>query len=232
MVTLDELSLRIKSIFSSSWTRRNGRVVPEYDELQLTNDAVAIEGAVLYADIKGSTNLVNEYTDNFAAKIYKAFLASVSTVINNNGGVITSFDGDRVMGVFIGDSKCSNSAKSGLQMFSAVRKLNAMLRESYPTCGYTLDYACGIDVSNIFIVRTGVRGANDLAWIGNAANIAAKLSEIRGQTGKTYITERLFDRLNVSSKYSSADKTRCMWSPIAMNILGQQVYQSEWYWDF
>ena len=232
MLTLNEIRHKVAEIFRTNWGRRKGMCVPESDSLQLGNDAVIIEGAVLYADLKESTNLVNEYKDYFAAEVYKAFLITACSVIKKNDGAITSFDGDRVMAVFIGDRKCSNATKCGLQLFSAVKVINEELARQYPSCAYRIDYAAGIDVSNLFVARTGVRGANDLAWIGNAANIAAKLSEIRGQVGKTFITERVFTRMSDISKFSSPDRQRCMWSPLDMNILGQRVYQSNWWWDF
>ena len=232
MYTLDEIGKSVSEIFKTKWSRRKGIVVPESDSLQLGNDAVVLDGAVLYADLKGSTNLVSEYKDYFAAEIYKSFLVTACSVIRRNDGVVTSFDGDRVMAVFIGDYKCSNATKAGLQLFSAVKIINEKLSQQYPLGAYKIDYAAGIDVSNLFVVRTGIRGSNDLAWIGNAANIAAKLSEIRGQAGKTFITERVYSKMNDSSKYASPDKTRNMWRPIAINILGQMVYESDWWWNF
>ena len=110
--------------------------------------------------------------------MYKIYLHTVSEVLRANNGVITAFDGDRVMGVFIGDSKCSSSAKAGLQIYAAVKKLNEQIVSVYPNSRYAIDYAAGIDVSDLFVVRTGIRGSNDLAWIGTAANNAAKLSEM------------------------------------------------------
>ena len=157
MSTLNDITQEVSEVFRTKWTRRKGTVVPESGSLQLGNDAVVLEGAVLYADLKGSTNLVNEYKDYFAAEVYKSFLITACSVIRRNNGVITSFDGDRVMAVFIGDLKCSNSAKAGLQLFAAVKRINEELLRQYPSCAYRVDYAAGIDVSDLFVVRTGIR---------------------------------------------------------------------------
>jgi len=231
MKTLEQISQNVKGILTTNWKRRNGYVVPESDNVELGNEAVEFEAAVLYADMRKSTELVQNFRDYFAAKLYKAFLATVCDVIKNNGGTITSFDGDRVMGVFIGDSKCSESAKAGLQIFAAVRKVNEAIAAAYPNSRYEIDYAAGIDVSNLFVVRTGVRGSNDLAWIGTAANNAAKLSEKSCPGCKTFITGRVFDRMNKQSKYGGANNT-CMWSNLQQTIMGQPIYGSGWWWNF
>ena len=48
-----------------------GNVVPESENLALTNDAVTLDATVLYADLADSTGLVDKYTADFAAEIYK-----------------------------------------------------------------------------------------------------------------------------------------------------------------
>lgn len=55
----EDLEAEVKKIFKEQWTTRDGNVVPEYKDLQLGNDAVKLEGTVLYADLSGSTNMVD-----------------------------------------------------------------------------------------------------------------------------------------------------------------------------
>lgn len=47
---------------------------------------------------------------HFAAEIYKSYLHCASKIIRCENGVITAFDGDRVMGIFIGDLKNTSAA--------------------------------------------------------------------------------------------------------------------------
>ena len=68
---------------------------------KLGNDAVGIDTTVLYADISGSTHLVDNHTAGFAAEIYQSYLACAARIITYECGVITAYDGDRVMGVFV-----------------------------------------------------------------------------------------------------------------------------------
>ena len=229
--TLNEIASESSFIFKTNWSRRKGLVVPTSDTVQLGNDAVEIEAAVLYVDLASSTDLVLGHKDYFAAEIIKSFLLASCIVIRNNCGEIVSFDGDRVMAVFIGDKKCSNAAKTGLQITSAIREVDKSLKNFYTKTGYVIDYGIGIDVSDLFVIRTGIRGANDLSWVGAAANIAAKLSELRGRREKVFITDKVYDRMANSSKYGGKDN-ECMWTDLSLNIRGNKIYGSDWYWNF
>jgi hypothetical protein len=74
----DDLQSAVKRIFTDDhWTIRDGNVVPESEKLGLGNDGVNLDGTVLYADISGSTQLVDSATPHFAAEVYKAYLACV-----------------------------------------------------------------------------------------------------------------------------------------------------------
>jgi hypothetical protein len=52
----------------------------------------------------------------------------------------------------------------------------------------------------LFSKRTGIRGSNDLVWVGRAANHAAKLSSLREDNFATWITADVYDKMNDSSK--------------------------------
>ena len=115
----DDLESDIKAIFAPQWTTRNGNVVPEAEAVGLGHDAVKLEEVVvLYADLADSTELVQGWHDWFAAEVYKSFLHCASKIIKANGGVITAFDGDRIMAVFLGDAK-RTSAASCLNLLAA-----------------------------------------------------------------------------------------------------------------
>lgn len=123
MTLLDDLVAYVRTTNITQWKVRNGSKVPETDDLTLTNDAVKLEGTVLYADLADSTELVNNYPAMFAAEVYKNYLYTAARLIRNRGGAVTAYDGDRVMGVFIGDNKNSNAARCGLEINYAVTKM-------------------------------------------------------------------------------------------------------------
>jgi len=210
MKTGNEIIAEIKTVFETKWQRRKGTKVPEPEDVKLGNDSVELDGTVLYADMADSTSLVKGHKDWFAAEVYKAYLVASCHVIRNNGGVITAFDGDRIMAVFIGDTKNTSAAKAALQLNWAVSRVNAALKVAYPNSAFRLQHSVGIDTSELLAARTGIRNSNDLVWVGTAANYAAKLSALSEDGYSVFITEPVFKKLSDSSKYGGSPK-RLMW---------------------
>jgi len=133
MALADDLKTDVQSIFRQQWTTRDGNVVPEPDDLRLTNDGVLLDGTVLYADMDGSTKLVDGYNPDFAAEVYKAYLHCAAKVIRSDGGEITAYDGDRIMAVFVGGTMNTSAARSALKINYCVREIiNPLLKTQYP----------------------------------------------------------------------------------------------------
>ncbi len=135
------------------------------------------------------------------------------------------------MSVFIGDSKNSNAAKAALQINYLVTKvINPKMKSRYPNSSYVLKQAVGIDTSKLFVARTGIRGSNDLVWVGRAANYAAKLCDVRNQEYASFITESVFSKLSKSSKYGG-ENNRLMWDKFMWSDMGIPAYRSSWHWN-
>src|SRR6266481_2350224 len=174
----DDLKSEVHTIFRSQWTVRDGEVVPDTPDIKLGNEGVKLEATVLYADIDGSTDMVDSKTREFSAEVYKAYLVCASRIIKSEGGAITAYDGDRVMAVFIGTTKNTSAVRCALKIKSAVLEIiNPAIKKQYNSA-FTLKQVVGIDTSELLVARTGIRGANDLVWVGHCANHAAKLSSI------------------------------------------------------
>lgn len=123
----------------------------------------------------------------------------------SESGDIRSFDGDRVMAVFIVNDKNSRAARCALKINWAFSKIvKPKLENAYAAKlgGYELSYASGIDTGEVWAVRGGVRNNSDLVWVGRAPNLAAKLSGIRDGLNRTWITGGVYDRLECASKFS------------------------------
>lgn len=229
-MTEAEILQEIRNIFKAKWTTRDGRVVPDTNSLKAGNDAVAMSATVLYADLADSTGLVNAFKAHFAAEIYKAYLLGACRVVRNIGGEITAFDGDRLMAVFTGNSKNTDATKCGLQINYLVSQINKIMKETYPTTAYVIKQCVGIDTGDLFISKTGIRDANDLVWVGKAANYAAKLCSLREENYSTYITEAVFNSLADSSKFGGNPK-RLMWENRTWTQTGMTIYRSNWWWN-
>ena len=228
MALADELIAEVKSIFHEQWTSRDGEVVPESEDLKLGNEAVKLDGTVLYADLSASTALVGGYKPHFAAEVYKAYLHCAAKIIRSEGGIITAYDGDRVMAVYIGSNKNTSAVRTGLKVNWAVKNLvNPALKEQYPTTTYEVKQTIGIDTSSLFVARTGIRGSNDLVWAGRSANYAAKLTALSPDY-PTRVTTDVYNMLHESAKTSSG---RSMWEAATWTDMGNiTIYRSTWWW--
>ena len=229
MALKEDLENEVAEMFKESWEERDGTVVPSEDSVKLGNDAVKVEATVLYADMADSTKLVDGYKPYFAAEIYKTFLHCAAKIIRSESGVITAYDGDRVMVVFIGNSKNTSAVRTALKINYAVHNIiNPARQAQYPKNTYTVKQIIGIDTSKLFVARTGVRGANDLVWVGRAANYAAKLAALP-DTHSTYITKEVYDAMNAAVVTSSDG--RAMWEAVEWDTFGDRtIYRSTWWW--
>jgi uridylate cyclase len=227
MALAQDLLAAVDEILKSRWTTRVGNVVPESEDLALSNDGVNLDATVLYADLAESTRLVDNYNSDFAAEIYKSYLRCAAKIVTAENGVITAYDGDRLMAVFLGDFKNTKAARSALKINYAVTQIiNPLVRAQYRT-DFEVKQVVGIDSSQLLAARTGIRGSNDLVWVGRAANYAAKLSAL-GESFPTWITGSVYSRLHPSLKVSNG---RPMWESRLWTAMGNMnIYRSNWWW--
>ena len=227
----DDLNAYVKDTFSSNWSTRKSQSVPEPSNLKSSNDAFIFDRAtVLYADICGSTAMVNNSTWWDAGAVYKSFLYCAARLITDNGGTISAYDGDRIMGVFVGEVQSTPAVITALKIHSAVKNtIMPALKTRYPGSDFKLRHVVGIDTSPIQVAKVGVRGENDLVWIGKAANYAAKLTELSSDF-QTWITGELFDALLEDGKIGGNPK-RPMWTQdVWKEMSGARIYKSNWWW--
>ena len=117
MALKEDLSAYVSRVFQTRWEVRDGNIVPDTKDIQLGNQAVQFkEATILYADLSGSTRLVDSSAWWFAAAIYKTFLYCAARVIGAEGGVIAAYDGDRVMGIFIGPNQWTSAVRCALKI--------------------------------------------------------------------------------------------------------------------
>lgn len=144
--------------------------------------------------------------------------------------MITAYDGDRVMGVFIGDSKNTNAARTALALNWAVEEIiRPELKAVYKSSDFVVRHTVGMDTSKLLVARTGVRGDNDLVWVGRSANWAAKLTDLPNST-PLWMSKRVYDNMDQSVK--TAKDGRSMWSARSWTHMNDEtVYCSAWRWQ-
>lgn len=232
MAFADDVKAGIDGVLSPGWAERNGSVVPTTDDIVLRNGAVNIDATYLYADLADSSSLGQKLKNQVAAKIMRSYLNAAVRILSYYNGEIRSFDGDRVLAIFIGDSKNTSAVRAALALNWAVKEvLEPKLLEVWPTLKqfWSPDHGVGVDTGEAMLVRGGVRNNNDLISIGSAPNVAAKLSTIRAKPS-IYITKAVYDNMSNRNKTSNGEP---MWAAHGTLDVGghfHTVYSSTWRW--
>ena len=239
----DKLTKSMSTLMTTAWDEEKSDEVPKTADVKLADGAVRVQAAYLYADLAESTLVQKRYKDTFAAKVIRMFLNGSSQVIRENHGRIKSFDGDRVMGVFTGGSKCNNAANAALKINWLVSEcinpiVTKRLDDTKTDAKWTVSHGVGVDVGYAFISRAGVRNSagetthNDLISVGRAPNVAAKLSALRDLgKGSSIITSDVYGYLAESQKLGGKDKDS-MWTGPHLQSVGPytlSLYASTWW---
>lgn len=229
MALLNDLKKIIGDYSTQPYETNPTSLVPDTNSVGLTFGNKGLTGtfAFLFVDIRNSSKLHEKYGFAKAAKIYQSFHDINVRVIEQNNGSIRAFDGDRIMGVFVGDFKNSNAAKASMQIQWAIRNiLNPTLKTSI-TCG------AGIDSGEILVAKVG-KGRdinnNDLVWIGEADNYASHLAN--ESENSVIISTNAYDMLYKDRKTSSDG--RQMWNPRVITLKsGKTVscFETGWGWQ-
>lgn len=243
MTYQDDIRDQASKILNEEWKIRDGQVVPSTDDVAHKNGAVKLEATFLYADLAGSSELQKEYLDTFAAKAVRMYLGGATSIIRKFGGSIKSFDGDRVMGVFVGKSMRNDAVKAAFAIEWFVSQvINPMVKKRHEKNGtsnvWVARHGIGIDAGEALIVRAGVRNRpgqhnhNDLIFVGRAPNVAAKLSSFRDESaGPIIITHDVYSFLKPEQKkFLKSDKN--VWSNPKTETVGPhslKLYRSS-YW--
>lgn len=227
MTLRDDLLSEVEEILTDEWTIETTENIPDPQQLRLSNHAKDLEKAtVLYADLDESTNMVDLYPWWFSAEVYKAYLRCAARIIADEDGIVTAYDGDRIMAVFTGKSKNTCAVRAAMKInYAVVKIIGPEIKAQYPSSDFELKHVVGVDTSQLRAARIGVRGYNDLVWIGRAANYAAKLTNL--SENPLWITKAVYDLINKSVKFSSDEQdmwSKRLWAP--MNNM--EIYCSTW----
>ena len=129
--------------------------------------------------------------------------------------------------------KNTNAAKCALKMNWVVKEaLVPQAKAKFSSLKeFDLTHCAGVSRSEVLVVRGGVRGNNDLVFVGSAPNIAAKLSEIRDGSYRSYIDRKVHQYLHESARYGGTEKKH-MWIKTRRTIAGAEweLYKSHWQW--
>lgn len=235
MTFKDDLTNARDDIVDTAFSVRNGLTVPSTTDVGY-DQAVKLAATYLYADMVDSSGLVALSPQETVGKVLRVFLDLSVRIIRKNDGHIRSFDGDRVMGIFVGSGRYDAAAKSAMQIKWACDNLIqpkiTVKYKSIRESTWIIKPGCGIASGDALLVRGGVRRAgSDLVSVGVAPNLAAKLSDIRGEGAYVRMGAATYKNLSEVGRLSRGVD---MWAgaySLDMGGKNYNYYRSNYHWS-
>ncbi|MBI3493810.1 MAG: adenylate/guanylate cyclase domain-containing protein [Acidobacteria bacterium] len=231
MAVKEDVIAGVDAFFNSTYTTTKGLVIPNVGDIGLSTEGRELEVSMLFIDIRRSTTIVDAFRRKTAAKMYQSFLLGVSKIARGNLGELRSFNGDGVLVVFAGNNKETRAVKTALQLswfgVHVLRpKLQSYFAKNQQLANLEFDFGIGVDTGTVLVVRGGIRGENnnDLVWVGNAANYAAKLSGLRDENCHSFISPATYNAMDSCVKTSGDGQA--MWESCRWNE--ETVYRGNW----
>lgn len=232
----DKISAETKEFFSGSYKVTDARVVPRAKDIKFGKYGKQMELAMMFVDIRESTKIVGGFHRATAARMYKSFLQSVVSIVKKYDGDVKSFNGDGVLAVFGGDSKCNHAVLAAYSInWYVVNTLRPIMQSYFENNSKLQDmefnFGIGIDLGNILIVRAGIKGENnsDLVWAGNATNLSVKLNALSSANKPIYVTNRVYNRLNEKNK-TYLDSDSSVWEKRYWTAMDNLIVYRTNYW--
>jgi adenylate cyclase len=210
----DDILLRVKEALApGEYQVHDSTSIPGPGDNRVTfgNTAVRFEAAALYIDMRGSTAILNRHKAHSVAKIHKAYLYAATTVLAERGGHIRSYNGDSILAFFQGGGGPATAAAVRAAM-EVKYMLDNVCKVEFERFG-PLDFGIGIDHGHVLCAKAGRarnENHNDLIWLGNAVNRAAKLGNKAKGPSHVWISDGCRGLLPFELRVSNG---REVWSP-------------------
>jgi adenylate cyclase len=161
-----------------------------------------VEITMLFADVRGSTNMAesSEISD-FTSTIQRFYKVS-SDVILEDGGMVNRLMGDQVIGLFVPRFSGENHAHAAIGAAKDLLRATGHEDEGGPWA----PVGVGIHTGPAYVGTVGHgESVNEIAVLGSAANLAARLSSAAGQ-GEIMISQEAMECAGESGEVMEQDE--------------------------
>lgn len=236
MTLLEDVKSSVSTHMAGTYETFQPRAVPLPEDIPEGAKAAKLTATSLFIDLRQSSDITNALRRQTAAKMLKAYFSGAVRIVNANNGYVRSFNGDGMLALFRDERRSNNAVKAAMQAKWFVRDILQPRFERYfesnrqafgASIGF--DIGCGLDDGDIYAVKVGIRGTNDVAWVGRCTNTSAKLSNLAASPRSILITRAVYERLAGSRKLSNGTH---MWSDEFSRKIGgiNRAIRSTTYW--
>lgn len=158
-------------------------------KIQLQKSGRRTESTVLFADIRGFTQLTEQNEPEFIVNMLNDFFEMMVECIFNHDGVLDKFVGDEVMavwGVRVGqENHALNAVQCAIEMMNAIHRMNQKRKAKFlPPIYIGIGIATGVVIAGYM----GSTQAMSYTVIGDTVNLGARLCSA-AQPGEILINE-------------------------------------------
>jgi adenylate cyclase len=154
-----------------------------FKALYRTREGAEIDCTLLFADIRGSTQLAESMSAaEFRARMDRFYAAAAAALIGNDA-IVDKFAGDEVIGIFIPALTHGNHARD------AIHAAREILRATgHDTDAPWAPTGIGINTGQAFVGVVGTADHIEFTALGDAVNVTSRLASIAA-AGEILVTE-------------------------------------------
>lgn len=210
----------------SNYVEHNG--IPNKSNLTFTN-GYYVDVTVLFIDIRGSKELSTKHKRPVLAKIYRAYISEVISVIRGNRCISEIYvEGDGIWAVF--NTTSNNDVNSVFITACTLTSLIDILNVKLSKKGYSeINVGIGIDKGESLYIKAGYKGVglNEVVWVGKVVGQTAFLCSNANKNGnrRVMISESVFNCFSEHNKsivYKN-EKHNCYHGNVIMKYMNKWV---------
>lgn len=184
---------------------------PMYERMAKLVEPQSHEGAILFCDLQGSTDLARTLPTSEYFLLIRGLWTEIDALVADNQGIVGKHAGDGASAFFlVGDLGSPSQAAA-----AAIRTAGAIHDRSEDIFGTTLDSSCLMRVgvhwgSSLYIGQLVPGGRLDITALGDAVNECARIQEC-ADPHQTVASKQLIEHLSPDDAASlgiDADKIR------------------------
>lgn len=177
--------------------------IPNKNDLTFTN-GYYVDVTVLFIDIRGSKELSTKHTRPVLAKIYRAYISEVISVIGGNSYISEiNVEGDGIWAVFNTTSNYDVDTvfQTAFTLASLVDILNVKLLKK----GYSaINIGIGVDKGESLYIKAGYKGSgiNEVVWLGKVVGQTAFLcsNANKNSNSRIMVSDNVYNCLTIQNK--------------------------------
>ena len=187
----------LRLIGKGRWAGNSDYCAGCFKQLYRHRDGAEIECTLLFADIRGSTQLAEAMSATDFRALLDRFYRTATEILIEHEAIVDKFVGDEVVAIFIpalaGENHAGQAIDAGLDLLRAT---------GHETDAPWAPIGVGINTGDAFVGVVGTADHVEFTALGDNVNVTARLASAAGG-GEVLVTESAARAANLASAWAS-----------------------------